>query len=264
MNKHDTSLVAEKITLCREKRQILDGVSLTVRPGKFVAVIGPNGAGKSTLLSVMSGLSKAGSGQVTLNGRAISDYGPSERARHCAVMRQDNARPSGLTVLEAVELGRLAYGAGDDVRSLAWEMLQQMELADLAGRDCSRLSGGEWQRVAFARTVAQISGGETAGVLLLDEPVSNLDPAHQHQLLGEARRLARAGHGVLAILHDLNLTAHYADEVALLAAGRIHSSGPAAEIMQPAVLSGIYGCRVTEIREGGQRALVSLPAEKTR
>jgi iron complex transport system ATP-binding protein len=264
MNKNVPSLVAEKVTLSRETRRILDGVSLAVTPGKFMAVIGPNGAGKSTLLSVMSGLFKPGSGQVMLNGRAISDYRPSERARHCAVMRQDNARPSGMTVLEAVELGRLAYGAEEDVRSVAWEMLQQMNLSDLAGRDCSRLSGGEWQRVAFARTVAQISGGETAGVLLLDEPVSSLDPLHQHQLLGEARHLAQAGHGVLAILHDLNLTAHYADEVALLAAGRIHSSGPASEIMQPAVLSEIYGCRVTEIREGGQRALVSLSAEKTR
>ena len=264
MSKNIPSLVAERVTLSRDMRRILDGVSLAVMPGKFVAVIGPNGAGKSTLLSVMSGLWKAESGQVMLNGRAISDYRPSERARHCAVMRQDNARPSGVTVLEAVELGRLAYGAEEDVRSLAWELLQRMNLSDLAGRDCSRLSGGEWQRVAFARTVAQISGGETAGVLLLDEPVSSLDPSHQHQLLGEARRLAQAGHGVLAILHDLNLTAHYADEVALLAAGRIHSSGPASEIMQPAVLSEIYGCRVTEIREGGQRALVSLPAERTR
>lgn len=264
MSKSVTSLVAEEITLTRERRRILDGVSLAVRPGKFVAVIGPNGAGKSTLLSVMSGLWPAGSGQVMLNGRAISGYRPSERARHCAVMRQDNARPSGMTVLEAVELGRLAHGTGEDVRSLAWEILQQMDLCDLAGRDCARLSGGEWQRVAFARTVAQISGGETAGVLLLDEPVSSLDPSHQHQLLGEARRLARAGHGVLAILHDLNLTAHYADEVALLAAGRIHSSGPASEIMQPAVLSEIYGCRVTEFREAGRRALVSLPEESTR
>ena len=174
-------------------------------------------------------------------------------------MRQDNARPSGMTVLEAVELGRLAHNAADDARSLAREMLRQMDLFDLAGRDCSRLSGGEWQRVAFARTVAQISGAETSGLLLLDEPVSSLDPLHQHQLLGEARRLARAGHGVLAILHDLNLTAHYADEVVLLATGRIHSSGPAAEIMQPALLSEIYGCHVREIRDGGQRALISLP-----
>lgn len=253
------SLVAEGIVHSRDTRRILDGVSLAVMPGKFLAVIGPNGAGKTTLLSVLSGLFKADDGRVMLNGREISGYSPAERARHCAVMRQDNARPSGMTVLEAVELGRLAHGAADDARPLAREMLRQMDLSDLADRDCSRLSGGEWQRVAFARTVVQISGGETAAVLLLDEPVSSLDPLHQHQLLGEARRLAQAGHGVLAILHDLNLTAHYADEVALLAAGRLHSSGPASEIMQPSVLSEIYGCRITEIRDGGRRALVSLP-----
>ena len=193
------SLVAEGITLSRDTRRILDHVSLAVTPGKFVAVIGPNGAGKTTLLSVLSGLLKADDGRVMLNGREISGYSPSERARHCAVMRQDNARPSGMTVLEAVELGRLAHNAADDAHSLAREMLRQMDLFDLAGRDCSRLSGGEWQRVAFARTVAQISGAETSGLLLLDEPVSSLDPLHQHQLLGEARRLARAGHGVLAI-----------------------------------------------------------------
>lgn len=253
------SLVAEGITLSRDTRRILDRVSLAVTPGKFLAVIGPNGAGKTTLISVLSGLLKADDGRVMLNGREISGYSPAERARHCAVMRQDNARPSGMTVLEAVELGRLAHNAADDARPLARQMLWQMDLSDLADRDCSRLSGGEWQRVAFARTMAQLSGAEASGLLLLDEPISSLDPLHQHQLLGEARRLARDGHGVLAILHDLNLTAHYADEVALLAAGRIHSSGPASEIMQPSVLSEIYGCRVTEIRDGGQRALVSLP-----
>lgn len=259
MSKTAPSLVVENITLTREGRRILDGVSLAVQPGRFLAVIGPNGAGKSSLLSIMSGLWKADSGRALLNGRDVSSYHPAERARHSAVMRQDNARPAGMTVLEAVELGRLAYGGGERDRSVAWDMLREMDLVDLAGRDCARLSGGEWQRVAFARTVAQITDAGSTGVLLLDEPVSSLDPSHQHELLGAARRLARDGHAVLAILHDLNLTAHYADEVALLAGGRLRACGPAAEIMQPDILSGIYGCRVVEIREGSRRALVSLP-----
>jgi iron complex transport system ATP-binding protein len=259
MSKTAPSLVVENITLTREGRRILDGVSLAVQPGRFLAVIGPNGAGKSSLLSIMSGLWKADSGRALLNGRDVTVYHPAERARHCAVMRQDNARPAGMTVLESVELGRLSHGAGEQDRSVAREMLRQMDLVDLAGRDCGRLSGGEWQRVAFARTVAQITDAASAGVLLLDEPVSSLDPSHQHELLGAARRLARDGHAVLAILHDLNLTAHYADEVALLAGGRLRACGPAAEIMQPDILSGIYGCRVVEIREGSRRALVSLP-----
>ncbi len=259
MSKKVPSLVAEDVTLTRDTRRILDRVSLAVQPGRFLAVIGPNGAGKSSLLSLMSGLWKPDTGRVVLDDRDIGTYRPAERARRCAVMRQDNARPAGMTVLEAVELGRLARGTDEGAGATAWVLLEQMKLADLAGRDCARLSGGEWQRVAFARTVAQISDTESAGVLLLDEPVSSLDPAHQHELLGEARRLAHAGHAVLAILHDLNLTAHYADEVALLAAGRLRACGPAAEIMRPEILSEIYGCRVVEVRDGDRHALVSLP-----
>ena len=259
MSNSTPSLLAENITLTREGRRILDGVSLAVRPGQFLAVIGPNGAGKSSLLSIMSGMWKADRGRALLNGREVAAYHPAERARHCAVMRQDNLRPAGLTVLEAVELGRLSCDGGEHARSVAWEMLRQMDLVELSGRDCTRLSGGEWQRVAFARTVAQVTGTGSPGVLLLDEPVSSLDPSHQHELLGAARRLARDGHAVLAILHDLNLTAHYADEVALLAGGQLRACGPAGDIMQPEILSGIYGCRVVEVREGGRRALVSLP-----
>ena len=264
MSRSVPSLVAENVTLTRETRRILDEVSLSVQPGRFVVVIGPNGAGKSSLLSVMSGLWRPDAGRVLLGDREVGDYRPAERARRCAVMRQDNSRPSGMTVLEAVELGRVARGTGEDAKKIAWAMLEQMKLADLASRDCARLSGGEWQRVAFARTVAQICDAESAGVLLLDEPVSSLDPAHQHELLGAARRLAREGHAVLAILHDLNLTSQYADEVALLSAGSLRACGPAAEIMQPEILSDIYGCRVVEVRDAGQRALVSLPPEATR
>lgn len=264
MSNPSPSLIAENITLTRETRRILDSVSLAVKPGRFLAVIGPNGAGKSSLLSVMSGAWKADSGRVLLDGREVNDCQPDERARLCAAMRQDNSRPSGMTVLEAVELGRLAHGAGEESRDMAWDVLQRTNLVDLAERDCARLSGGEWQRVAFARTVAQISGGETSGVLLLDEPVSSLDPAHQHELLGHAARLARDGHAVMAILHDLNLTAYYADEVALLSGGRLRACGRAAAIMRPEILSDIYGCRVVEVRQDGQRALVSLPPAKPR
>lgn len=261
MSRPVPSLVAENVALTRDTRRILDGVSLSVQPGRLVAVIGPNGVGKSSLLSIMSGLWKPDSGRVLLNDREVGRFRPGERACRCAVMRQDNFRPSGMTVLEAVELGRVARGAGPDAGSIAWLVLEQMNLAGLASRDCARLSGGEWQRVAFARTVAQISHAESAGVLLLDEPVSSLDPSHQHELLASARRLARGGHAVLAVLHDLNLTAHYADEVALLSAGRLRACGPAAEIMRPEILSEAYGCRVVEVRDGGRRALVSLPPD---
>lgn len=262
--RHSSPLLsAEQVGLTREGRRILEGVSLGVVPGRLLAVIGPNGAGKSSLSAVLSGWWEPDAGKVFLSGREMGSYGAAARARRCSVMRQESARPAGLTVLEAVELGRLAHGGGEgEAVDIAWEMLARMGLEDLAARDCARLSGGEWQRVAFARTVAQIWDAGSPGVLLLDEPVSCLDPAHQHRLLGEARALARDGHAVLAILHDLNLTADYADDVALLSGGRLRVCGPAHEIMQPEILSDIYACPVEVLDDParGLRALLSRPS----
>jgi len=253
-------LLAEGVTLTRDGNRILDHVSLAVVPGRLTAVIGPNGAGKSSLLSVLSGLWQPDQGRVLLEGRPVGDYAPAARARRCAVMRQDNTRPAGLTVLEAVELGRVAHGGGaGEAQTIAWEMLRRLELEELAARSCTRLSGGEWQRTAFARTLAQIWQTGRTATLLLDEPVSSLDPAHQHQLLAQARRLARDGHAVLAILHDLNLTAHYADEVALLKEGRLRACGPVGELMNPDILTEVYGCPVIAVQDpAGARAFLSL------
>lgn len=259
-------LLAENVTLTRDGHRILDGVSLAVVPGRFTAVIGPNGAGKSSLLAVLSGLWTPDRGRVLLEDRPVGDYTPTARARRCAVMRQDNTRPAGLTVLEAVELGRVAHGNRDgEAHAIAWEMLRRLDLEDLAARPCTRLSGGEWQRAAFARTLAQIWQTGHPATLLLDEPVSSLDPAHQHQLLAQARLLARDGHAVLAILHDLNLTARYADEVVLLQDGRLRGHGPAAELLQPDLLTEVYGCPVIAVEDpAGPRALLSLGPDQLR
>ncbi len=257
-------LEADNLTFVRDGQRILDGVSLGLTAGRVLAVIGPNGAGKSSLLALLSGWWSPDSGQVRLDGRPLGDFAAAERARRCAVMRQENVRPASLAVLEAVELGGLARAAGaDEAREIAWEMLRRMDLEALAARDCARLSGGEWQRVVFARAVAQIWSQSRPGVVLLDEPVSSLDPSHQHSLLAEARRLAREGHAVLAVLHDLNLTAQYADEVALMREGRLRACGPSAELMQPQILSEIYGCPVAALEDPARalRSLVSLPAE---
>ena len=209
------------------------------------------------MLNLLSGWWRPNGGGARLAGRAVSSFAPVERARFCAVMRQVDSRPAGICVQEAVELGRFAVGG--DAAQVAREMLRRVDLLDLAGRDCADLSGGEWQRVSFARAAAQIFGGEGSAVLLLDEPVSSLDPSHQHQLLGEARRMAADGCAVLAVLHDLNLTAMYADEVLALKDGRVAGFGTAAEVMDAEKLSGIYGCRVECLERDGVRALVSLP-----
>jgi iron complex transport system ATP-binding protein len=255
-------LSADSVVFSRGEKRILDGVSLSVVPGELTVVLGPNGAGKSTLLDVLSGWLTADSGEVILDGQSIRDFSPLERARRCAVMRQDSARPAGLTVLESVELGRLAQGgSADEIRATARDMLRRMDLVEFESRDCASLSGGEWQRAAFARTAAQIWNSEKPAAILLDEPVSSLDPAHQHSLLGEARALAKQGHGVLAILHDLNLAAQHADRVALLRCGRIEEFGPALEILQPEILTRLFESPVVALEDSvrGHRALFSLP-----
>jgi len=250
-------LEAEGLVFERGGKRILDGVSLRLEPGKVLAVIGPNGAGKSSLLNLLSGWWSPDAGGVVLAGRAVSSFPPAERARLCAVMRQVDSRPAGICVQEAVELGRFAVGG--DAAAVAKEMLRRMDLLEIAGRDCANLSGGEWQRASFARAAAQIFGSGTTAALLLDEPVSSLDPSHQHQLLAEARRIASDGHAVLAVLHDLNLTAMYADEVLALKAGRVAALGAASEVMDAAKLSEIYQCRVERLERDGLKALVSLP-----
>jgi iron complex transport system ATP-binding protein len=255
-------LSAHSVVFSRGEKRILDGVSLRVAPGELTVVLGPNGAGKSTLLDVLSGWLAAGSGEVILDSQPIGKFSPLERARRCAVMRQDAARPAGLTVLESVELGRIAHGgAPSQIRETARNLLRRMDLEGLEDRDCASLSGGEWQRAAFARTVAQVWRTDRPAAILLDEPVSSLDPAHQHSLLGEARELAREGHGVLAILHDLNLSAQYADSVAVMRRGRMEAFGPATEMMTPSILSRIYESPVAALEDSGRglRALLSLP-----
>ena len=260
MTAPENRLVAENVTLEREGRIILDGVSLPVKAGRILALIGPNGAGKSSLLSILSGLWKADSGRTLLNGADIQEMSARTRAQRIAVMRQETIRPPGLTVLEVVELGRLAHGSGGaEAQDVAWRMLRRLDLEKVAARDTTKLSGGEWQRVVFARTLAQIAGGGAPGVLLLDEPAASLDPAHQHVLLAQAGQLAQEGHAVVIVLHDLNLTSQYADEVALLRRGRLHRHGLTEQIMQPEMLSEIYDCPIEllEDRPRGLRALLS-------
>jgi len=255
-------LSADSVVFSRGEKRILDGVSLQVVPGELTVVLGPNGAGKSTLLDVLSGWLEAESGEVILDGQPIQKFSALKRARRCAVMRQDSARPAGLTVLESVELGRMALGgSAEEIRATARDMLHRMDLVDLESRDCASLSGGEWQRAAFARTAAQIWNSKTPAAILLDEPVSSLDPSHQHTLLAEACALAKQGHGVLAILHDLNLAAQHADRVALLRRGRIEEFGPAPEILQPEILTRLFECPVAALEDSdrGLRALLSLP-----
>lgn len=233
------------------RTQLLDGVDLTVVPGRFTAVIGPNGAGKSTLLRCLCGEIAPASGRVTLDGTPISAWDLVALARRRAVLPQQVTLDFPLTVREVVTLGRGPHrgvaDAGTDRRAVDAAM-DAADVTVLAERSYPTLSGGEQQRVQFARALAQIHGTAAAPTyLLLDEPTASLDLAHQSAVLRVARGLADAGTGVLAILHDLNQAARFADEVVLLRRGRVFAAGPPAEVLTAATVEAVFGCPVEVI-----------------
>lgn len=236
-------LSARALRVSRGGRVILRDVSLTATPGRLLVLVGPNGAGKSTLLSVMAGLLKADEGQVMLDGKALATWPPRELARRRAMLSQRVDLAFGFRVEEVVRLGRSPHPP-DALRDdrIVDGALRAAHAWDLRGRRYTALSGGEKQRVQLARVLAQIGEGAAAGGwLLLDEPEAGLDIAHQHFILRRARACAAAGFGVIAVLHDLNLAARYADEIAVLADGVLLRHADPRTALDPALLSEIYG-----------------------
>jgi iron complex transport system ATP-binding protein len=214
-----------------------------------LAVVGPNGAGKSTLRKILCGDLKPSGGEVFMKGRALADWSLTERAQVRAVLPQDSSLNFPFTVLEVVLMGRAPHLKGAEGKhdyEVARAALDAVEVRHLEERIYPTLSGGERQRVQLARVLAQIweppAGG--ARYLLLDEPTSNLDLAHQHSTLKIARRFAREGVGVLIILHDLNLAAQYADRILMLRQGSVAALGSPIEVLTPEAIYETFGMPV--------------------
>jgi iron complex transport system ATP-binding protein len=242
-------LEAREVTVEADGTRLLDGVSVEVPPGQVTAVVGPNGAGKSTLLAVISGERTPSAGEVWLEGRRLAEWPRIERARTRAVLPQDSTLAFAFTALEVVLIGRTPHVRGAEQPAdlaIARAALEAAGAADLEARLYPTLSGGERQRVQLARVLAQIWEAPPAGAryLLLDEPTSSLDLAHQHDTLALARRFAAEGAGVVAILHDLNLAAQYADRIVVLRNGRLIAAGSAGEVLTPEVILEVFGMPV--------------------
>jgi iron complex transport system ATP-binding protein len=158
------------------------------------------------------------------------------------------------SVREVVELGRHPHGDAGTARGHATvdRAIAALELETLADASYPRLSGGERQRAHAARTLVQVDGVDPPGWLLLDEPTSALDLVHQHRLMGQVRSFARSGGGAVAVLHDPNLAAAYADRLVLLAEGRVMVEGPVAEVLRPAILREVYGVEVEVLELPGR------------
>ena len=257
----------------RTGRRILDGIDLMLRPGRFLALVGPNGAGKSTLLSAISGRGTT-SGTVSWFGRDLRDWPRRALARRGAVMQQSETAAFDFLVREYVALGRLPrrgmVSDVDEQRILAAAMAA-LDLTGLADRTLPSLSGGERQRCRMARCLAQLfdrpdipPGADS--FLLLDEPTSALDLGQQARLLTEAWKFVRRGGSCIAVLHDLNLAATYADDVAVLVQGRIVARGAPSDIITAQRVSGWYDASLIAGRvqdNVSQRELIALPAPRS-
>ena len=224
-------LQARNITVALRERRLLHDVSIHVTPGETVAILGENGAGKTTLLR-----------DVTLAGRPIRAWSLPERARLRAVLPQRPELAFAFNAREVAGFGRYAHHGGwrsPEDHGIADAALRLTDAFHLADREVTTLSGGEQARVHLASVFAQLwePRGTSPRFLLLDEPTAALDLAHQHQLLETAREFAQTrGIGVVAILHDLNLAAMYADRVVVLLHGTVIAHGTPREVLQPATI----------------------------
>jgi iron complex transport system ATP-binding protein len=240
-------LEAASIVVRAGGKLLLDGVNLSFDRGRTVALVGPNGAGKSTLLRVLSGELKPQSGQVHVRERKLESYPPQILALHRAVLSQQVNIAFPFTVADVVRMGA-GSGLGSQIETLVDATLTELDLLEFAHRAITTLSGGERQRAHFARVLVQLAYGQErdgCGILLLDEPTANLDLRHQIGMLEATRRRAQGGALVIAVLHDLNLVARFADHIVILNQGRIDSEGRPNQTITAATIKRVFGVETT-------------------
>ncbi len=254
------ALRADSVSFSIAGDDLLRNVSLDINGGELVAVVGPNGAGKTTLLRLLAGDAVPSSGELYLDERPIGDYSPRELARRRAVMPQSSYLPFLFTAREVVRMGRAPWegerGEREHGAELADRVMGLTDTREYAPRAYPTLSGGEQSRVTLARVLAQ----ETP-ILVVDEPTAHLDPRHQHLVLDLLHELASEGAAIIAVLHDLNLAAAYADRVALLHRGELVCCAHPDEALDPAVLKPVFGLDFVSQRhpDADRPVLIPLP-----
>ena len=244
-----TLLALENLDVALGDRPVLSGMSLTIGPGEVVGLVGPNGAGKTTLMRAALGL-------IPARGRSsLAELPPADRAKAAAFLPQAREIAWPMSVERVVALGRLPHlppGArpGSADGEAIDRALAAMGLSEARDRVATRLSGGEQARVLLARCLAQ-----DAPLLLADEPVSGLDPAHQISTMERFRALAAQGRGILASLHDLALAYRWCDRIVLLDAGRRVADGPPGTVLAPGNLRAVFGIEARLVDTGDGQGL---------
>jgi iron complex transport system ATP-binding protein len=229
------------ITYAGAPSPAVNGVSLSCPRAGVTAVVGPNGSGKSTLVRALLGRQPLTSGAIAIDDRLRQEFDQREFARTVAVVPQREEPAFPMSVGEYVTMGRLPHGSAwggvsaADMRAVSNACLRT-NIGEFIDRSTDQLSGGEWQRVRVARALAQ-----DAQALVLDEPTTFLDIAHEMELFELAASLADAGLAVLLVSHQLNLVARFAHEIVLLEEGRVAASGPPGTVLDARTLERVYG-----------------------
>ncbi len=235
------ALEARGLVVAYDGKVVVDGVDLALPEGSFTVILGPNASGKSTVLRALARVLKPESGDVLFDGRALGDYGSKELARRMGLLPQDAIAPEGMRVADLVSRGRYPHHSAlqrwtstDDTATR--EALAATNTTDLAERYVDQLSGGQRQRVWVALLLAQ-----QTPVMLLDEPTTFLDIAHQYELLDLLRDLNTQGKTVIAVLHDLNQAARYADNLVLMKEGHVIATGTPSELITAERVGDVFG-----------------------
>ncbi|MBM6576543.1 ABC transporter ATP-binding protein [Microvirga sp. SRT01] len=254
------SLSVETLAVTIGDKRLLNEVSVAFASGHVTAILGPNGAGKSTLMACLAGLMQPTGGRVLLDDRPRGDFERRDLARRVGYLPQEADVHWNVDVATLVGLGRFPHrgrwGETPEDRDAVTRAMAATDVGGFAKRGVSTLSGGERARVLLARVLA----GEPDW-LLADEPLANLDPAHQLDGLDALRRVAAAGAGVIVVLHDLNHAARVADDVLLLRDGRVVAFGPPDQVLTRDLVAATYGVDThVGVAPGGRRFLI--PTER--
>ncbi|MCG8489462.1 MAG: ABC transporter ATP-binding protein [Chromatiales bacterium] len=237
-------LIGRGLCFTRDDQSILEQIDVHIEPGEMLGLIGPNGAGKSSLLRLLAGVTAADAGTLTLAGKPVDQLSPKARARQIAYLPQLTEIAWPMSVERLVALGRLPHlehwqQATPEDQTAIEKVIEQTDLTAFRSRPYNTLSGGEQARVQLARALVT-----EADILLADEPVSALDPAHQLDVMTLLQAYVQAGHGVIIVLHDLALAAHYSSRLQLLHQGRMLAEGAADHVLSDHFLEAAYGIAI--------------------
>lgn len=253
-------LTVSQVRLGYGERTIVPELSLSIPAGQITAIIGPNGCGKSTLLRGISRLLKPQAGQISLDGKPVGSYGGKDFARKVGLLPQSPIAPEGVTVADLVSRGRYPYQglfggkSKADQEAIAWA-LEATSTLELADRQVAELSGGQRQRVWIALALAQ----ET-DILLLDEPTTYLDLAHQVDLLDLLAEInEERGTTMVMVLHELNLAARVAHHLVAMKGGQIAAQGSASQVLTSQNLEEIFGLKASVADPLGDGSSLVVP-----